>query len=117
MIQRCEDPNHPAYANYGGRGIKVCSRWRSSFEAFLADMGHKPTRASIDRIDVDGNYEAENCRWASPKEQARNRRTNRRVVLDGTTLALSEACERLGLNYRAIKGRKSLSGLPFSVAP
>ena len=75
MLKRFYDPNHRAFENYGGRGITVCDRWRASFPAFLADMGERPSpRHSIDRINNDGNYEPENCRWATQNEQRLNQR-------------------------------------------
>ena len=96
--------NKPHFAKYGARGIRVCDRWRVSFENFLADMGPRPSQKhSIDRIDNSGHYEPQNCRWATASEQARNRRTNRWLLLNGERLVISEVAARLGVDCGSIR--------------
>lgn len=90
MLTRCTNPRTKGYENYGGRGIKVCEKWRS-FESFLSDMGLKPTpKHSIDRIDNDGDYKPSNCRWATKLQQDRNRRTNRNIEYNGQVKCITE---------------------------
>lgn len=99
MIARCTRPSAPAFPRYGGRGITVCDRWRESFENFLTDMGPKPSPAhSLDRIDNDGPYSPENCRWATAKEQSRNKRTNFLLTIDGATKTVAEWAELFGVD-------------------
>lgn len=104
MHERCVQPANKRYKNYGGRGIKVCERW-NDFLSFLSDMGPRPDgigRATIERIDNDGNYEPSNCRWASYKDQARNTRRSYRVTYRGENFVLSELIEKLGLHYGTV---------------
>ena len=108
MIDRCERKSHCDYHNYGGRGIKVCQRWRENFAAFLTDMGPKPAWAhSIDRRENNGDYEPGNCRWATQKEQARNTRTNRLLTFDNETKPLVEWAEVKGLPMKLLHQRLS----------
>ena len=78
MKQRCHNPRADFFPHYGGRGIVVCEAWRRSFAAFLADMGERPPGKTLDRVDVNGNYEPGNCRWATNAEQSLNRRNAKR---------------------------------------
>lgn len=96
MKCRCLNPKNASFANYGGRGITFCDRW-SDFSNFVADMGEAPDGLSIERNNNNGNYEPGNCRWATRKEQARNKSTNRRVTRDGITRTLVEWSEVLGI--------------------
>lgn len=104
MKERCCKPHHPAYANYGGRGITVCAQWLQ-FAGFLADMGEKPADRSLDRIDNTKGYSPDNCRWATRKEQERNKRSSVRVTALGETLTLAEWAERTGIQGQTIAYR------------
>lgn len=109
IVHRCTNPNYEGYRNYGARGIKVCDRWLD-FQNFLADMGERPAGMSIDRIDNDGDYCPENCRWATQKEQARNTRSIRLIEHRGRTQPLSAWCEELGLPTSTLKNRLDTLG-------
>lgn len=104
MIARCEDPNHNSYADYGGRGIEICDNWKS-FEKFYADMGDPPEGKTLERIDNNGSYCPENCTWASKKQQARNKRSNRMITLDNETRCLAEWCDLYGIDPDLVWGR------------
>ena len=105
MRQRCLDSSANNYGRYGGRGIGICDRWKS-FQKFLLDMGRKPSEAhSLDRIDNDGDYEPANCRWATKKEQSRNRSNNRTLVLDGVKKTVAEWSEQTGVSRSTICSR------------
>lgn len=106
MRARCANPNSNRYEMYGGRGIRVCARWREDFLNFLNDMGRRPSLDhSIDRMDNDGNYTPENCRWATRKEQCRNRRTSRFLSFRGEEKTLAEWCEITGLPVSTVHAR------------
>jgi hypothetical protein len=107
MRSRCRNQNADGYINYGGRGITVCDRWDRSFEAFFEDMGPRPSpRHSIDRINNNGPYAPENCRWATKQEQARNSRQNHLIEIDGVTRCVAEWSEISGVLHSTITGRE-----------
>ena len=109
MIQRCENPKHHAYHNYGGRGISICKKWRNSYEAFLADVGRRPSsKHSLDRIKNNQGYKPSNVRWATAKQQQRNTRTNRVLKFRDKALCVSEWAERLGTTKLVILNRLRL---------
>lgn len=106
MKQRCLNPRHFSYHDYGGRGISICAEWRLSFAAFLRDVGPRPSGGySIDRIDYDGNYEPGNVRWATATQQNRNRRSVKMLTISGITKPLIEWAEISGRNIHTIRGR------------
>lgn len=106
---RCNNPNRKCYYLYGGRGISICNRWSNSFENFIEDMGPAPTdEHSIDRIDCNGNYCPENCRWATWNEQGLNRRDNRIIEFDGRSQCLIEWSRETGISNHTIHARLKL---------
>lgn len=104
MRARCRNPNHPQFKHYGQRGITICERW-DDYANFLEDMGKKPDGLSIDRIDVNGNYDPKNCRWATQKDQMRNMRITRRVTIEGRTYVAKDLAEQLGVKTDTIVER------------
>ena len=104
MLQRCRDAQHSNFKNYGGRSISVCERWATSYEAFLSDMGRRPSLAhSLDRFpDVNGNYEPSNCRWAPISEQLTNKRNTRFAFVEGVRQAASVTARTTGIPERTI---------------
>lgn len=115
MIQRCQNPKSSRFSSHGGRGIKVCERWKL-FDNFLEDMGEPPSsKHSIERENNDGNYEPGNCRWATAKEQARNTRRNKLVTVGGVVRCIAEWAEISGINVRSIHSRLE-DGWPEDIA-
>lgn len=108
MKCRCHNPNHHKYADYGGRGIRVCDRWHD-FVLFMQDMPAQPTsKHELDRIDNDKGYEPGNVRWVTRKRQLRNTRQCRFLTCDGVTLTTTEWAERLGVSKHSLASRLKL---------
>jgi hypothetical protein len=107
MLARCYAPETRGFANYGGRGIGVCARWRDTFSVFVADMGEPESGLTLDRIDTNADYTPDNCQWATRKAQANNRRNNRTLTHDGETSTVAQWSERTGLTYACIHARIS----------
>lgn len=104
MRARCLRKSHHAYASYGGRGITICERW-NSFKSFLADMGERPLGTSLDRIDTNGNYSKENCRWASALAQQSNKRNARKITYNGKTQGVAAWARDVGISDPTIRSR------------
>lgn len=122
IVERCCNANNPSFPRYGGRGIRVCDRWRASFEAFFADMGPRPSGTSIDRVDNLGHYEPGNCRWATPFEQQNNTSRNKRYTHNGETRTLAEWGRRYGIrapvvNNRLLRGWSLAEALSTATMP
>lgn len=104
MLKRCNNANSSEFHNYGGRGISVCKKWRT-FQGFFDDMGECPPSLTLERIDVNKNYFASNCKWASWEEQANNRRNTRRFTVNGETLGLAQIARKYGYTYSCLRRR------------
>lgn len=104
VMDRCYNKGSFPYERYGGRGIYVCDRWKSMAN-FISDLSPRPEGASLDRIDNDGPYSPENCRWATPLQQANNKRTNRFLTFKGVTKSLSEWARIIGVKRSTLNAR------------
>lgn len=105
MIERCYNPKGPQYSDYGGRGITVCERWFNSLPNFMEDMGERPSGYTLERVDNNGNYCPDNCRWATRLEQANNKRDNHKVTIDGVELTIAQWARKLGVTSELIRNR------------
>lgn len=106
MKRRCHSPKDPAFANYGGRGIVMCYRWRYSFDNFIADMGPRPSKLhSIERKDNNGPYSPWNCMWGTNHQQSRNKRSNRYLTFDGRTMVMKDWADEVGIDWKTLANR------------
>ena len=101
MKSRCFNKHDPSFKDYGARGITVCDEWLK-FEVFLIDMGERPRGTTLDRIDVNGGYKKDNCQWATPKKQQRNKRNNRLIEFEGEKMPLIVLAEKTGVPYQRL---------------
>lgn len=115
MRDRCNNPKHPRYARYGGRGIKVCQRW-GSFENFVLDMGLKPAGMTIERIDNNGNYTPKNCKWATYREQNKNKVTTTTYTYKGKTQTIEEWAAEYGMGRTTLSNRIHRDGRTIAEA-
>lgn len=114
MIQRCETPTCNDFKYYGARGIKVCQRWKDSFEAFRDDIGPRPPGTSLDRYpDNNGNYEPGNVRWANAKQQSENQKTTLFIEHDGRRMCLNDWDRHLGVSLGSVSSRIKRGMLPI----
>ena len=114
MKHRCFNPNNKQYSNYGGRGITVCDRWKNSFQNFLADMGSRLTaKHSLDRINNDGDYCPDNCKWSTNAEQQNNQRNNHLITIDDVTLTIAQWAKKMGFGKKVIGDRLKLGWSEF----
>lgn len=123
MKRRCTQPHRRGYENYGGRGITVCDRWlfgdgdKSAFHCFVEDMGERPDiEHQIDRIDNDGNYTPENCRWVHKNQQVYNRQDTVRIEAFGRVMTMQEACQTYSISYGTLISRLKTHKMPPEVA-
>ena len=116
MKQRCNNQNSMFFPDYGARGISVCRRWENSFQNFIDDMGECPEGMSLERVNNNGDYSPENCKWATKTEQARNRRSNRIITFNGESLTLAEWAERTGVCVGTLHSRLNRDGLSIEDA-
>lgn len=112
--ERCYNQNNKGYGYYGGRGIRMCDRWRDDYGAFLADMGAKPAGYTLERKDFNGNYEPDNCSWVPKSDQAKNRRGNHVIEFAGERGTLADWARRLNIPYETLRHQYRYDGVPFA---
>lgn len=114
MFQRCYNPKCERFPHYGGKGIKICDRWKFNFDLFLKDMGNKPSKNhSIDRIDNNKDYSPENCRWSTSRQQASNRSTTTFYTYNNKTQCLKDWARELNIHYKTLHNRINIIKMSF----